>query len=213
MKNMTGKEQQQSGRMLQTARYTGQGLEYHTALQVIEYLRKALADSGYLGLSDHEMLEATREALSEDAGCTGIALIIRGWLEGEYRPFRASLVKVLGGVLPVAQPDVRSPAGHHEKADLLAKTYDIIEAFRRELAAFGWSWLRYEDVFQAARAGLNMNSFDHSAAEISDALRPVAWHIHVLLQERQYAGLRPILEAGLRCTPDDARQAALKAVR
>jgi len=58
-----------------------------------------------------------------------------------------------------------------------------------------------------------MNFCNDSEGEIDDVLRPIAWHIHVLLQEAQYAHLRPILEAGLRYTPDDVLQAAMKTVK
>jgi len=205
--------ERKSGENDATVHYNGQGLEYHTALQIVEYFRKALADSGILGLSDYDMLEATKQALNDNIECTGIALCIKDWLEGEFRPFKSSLMKVFGGNLLADQPSLRPVAMNYQKDDLLAKTYDIIETFRQELAAFGWSSLRFHEVFQVARAGLKMGFCDDTAGEIDDVLRPIAWHIHVLLQEAQYAHLRPILEAGLRYTPDNVLQTAIKTVR
>ena len=196
-----------------TVHYTGRGLEYHTALQIVEYFRKALADSGILGLSDYDMQEATRQALNDNVECTGIALFIKDWLEGEFKPFKSSLMKVFGVNVITDQASTKPEVRHYKKDDILIHTYDIIETFRQELAAFGWSSLRFHDVFQVARAGLKMNFCDDSAGEIDDVLRPIAWHIHVLLQEAQYAHLRPILEAGLHYTPDDVLQAAMKTIK
>lgn len=206
-------EEQKIGEIDTIVRYTGRGLEYHTALQIVEYFRKALADSGILGLSDYDMYEATKQALNDNVKCTGIALFIKDWLEGEFKPFKSNLMKVFGGSAIADQAGIEPEVRHYKKHDILLHTYDIIETFRQELAAFGWSSLRFHDVFQVARAGLKMKFCDDSAGEIDDVLRPIAWHIHVLLQEAQYAHLRPILEAGLRFTPDDVLQAAMKTVK
>jgi len=202
-----------TGQMLVTAQYSGRGLEYHTALQIVEYFRRALADFGYLGLSDHDMHEATQKALSDDVEGNGIAMCIKDWLESEFRPFKPSLMKVFGGNTVADQTSTKPVAKYSLKTELLTETYEIIETFRQELAAFGWSSLCYQDVFQIAKAGLRMSFFDDSVGEVDDALRPIAWHIHVLLQEAQYAHLRPILEAGLRYTPEAVLQAAVKAAK
>jgi len=196
-----------------TKRYTGEGLEYHNALQIVEYFRKALADLGYLGLSDHDMLEATKKALKGDVKDSRIAASIKGWLDGEFRHFKPGLQKAFGDDLVTPEPTVEATMKRYKKAELLEKTYETIGAFHKQLADFGWSALRFKDVFEAAKVGLKINFFDDATGEIDDRLRPIAWHIHVLLQEAEYAHLKPILEAGLNSTAKEVFLAAARAAK
>jgi hypothetical protein len=196
-----------------TKRYTGEGLEYHNALQIVEYFRKALADLGYLGLSDHDMLEATKKALKSDVKDSHIAASIKGWLDGEFRHFKPGLRKAFGDDLLTTEPTIEATMKHYKKAELLEKTYETIGAFHQQLADFGWSALRFKDVFEAAKVGLKINFFGDATGEIDDRLQPIAWHIHVLLQEAEYAHLKPILEAGLKSTAKEVFLAAARATK
>ncbi len=176
------------------------------ANQIVEYFRRALIDFGHLGLSDDDMLKATKQALTGDTKGNRIATHIKEWLDGEFKPFKLSIQKAFGDDLGALQPAVEAEMKRYTKAQLLEKTHEIIEAFRKELADFGWSALLYKDVFKATKLGLKMNFFDEARGEIDATLQPIAWHIHVLLQEPEYAHLKPILEEGLNMTIKEGLQ-------
>ena len=200
-------EQEESIERTEMKQPTKGGLEYNTALNIVEYFRRALADIGYLGLSDDEMLKVTKEALEGNVEGSGAAKIIKSWLDDEFKAFRLSLEKAFGDSLARPQSTIGTESKRYTKVELLQKTDGIIQDFRKQLASFGWSWLLYNEVFEATKLALNINLFEDTEGKIDDTLQPIAWHIHVLLQETEYAHLRPILEEGLKSSIKEVLQA------
>lgn len=199
-------KQQEAGDNNRFTQSPKEALEYNTALRIVDYFRSSLATIGYLGLSDEEMLKVTRQALKGNSESNSAAWHISNWLDGEFSPFKPSLQMVFGdhGVSP--ELAIADEIEHYSKEELLRKTNEVIEDFRKQLAGFGWSGLLYDEVFKAARLALKISSFDEVQGKIDDALQPIAWHIHVMLQEAEYAQLKPILEEGLKSTAREVRR-------
>ena len=186
---------------------TKEALEYNTAFYIVDFFRRTLADIGYLGLSDDDIFKATEQALKGEISDNDIVMHIQNWLDGELNPFKPSLQKVFGEYPAHPKSAVEDEIKRYTKTELLQKTGEIIQDFHSQLANFGWSGLLYSEVFEATRLALKINFFDEARDKIDDTLQPIAWHIHVLLQEPEYAYLKPILEEGLKSSTKEVLQA------
>ena len=192
---------------------TKEALEYNTAFYIVDFFRRSLADIGYLGLSDDDILKATEQALKGETATGGIVMHIQNWLEGDLNPFKTTLQKAFGDYPVHPKPTIEDEIGLHTKAGLLQKTGKIIQDFHSQLANFGWSGLLYHEVYEATKLALKINFFDEARDEINHTLQPIAWHIHVLLQEAEYAHLKPILEEGLKSPAKEVLQATANAAK
>ncbi|UCH42764.1 MAG: hypothetical protein JSW16_08150 [Dehalococcoidales bacterium] len=192
---------------------TKEALEYNTAFYIVDFFRRSLADIGYLGLSDDDILKATEQALKGEMADSGIVMHIQAWLDGDLNPFKPSLQKVFGDYPVYPKSTEEEGIEHYTKAELLQKTGEIIQDFHSQLANFGWSGLLYHEVYEATKLALKINFFDEARDEINHTLQPIAWHIHVLLQEAEYAHLKPILEEGLKSPAKEVLQATVNAAK